>query len=373
MIKILFFVLLGCLSGLLPGLHPNLLSDTFSTGLRDDILLLSLMLGISIPLSYIPSIFMGVPQDSTLSLLPGQRLYLLGEGKSGLKYILRVILITILISILLLPLTFYTYPILFDILTPVIRIILVLILIYMFLLEFMMNGLKRLYLSVLIALLSGLLGLLFLDSIPNSLTVLFSGLFAMSSLSLTFSLEQPSREIYRKIPVNYSTIILGVIGGYVADLLPVISSPAQMTLLLAPLLYKKDQNSVYDYLGFLVSVNVSHVIFAYPSVLLGHPRIGVLTHLTFVDVLDVIGGLSFLIMGMLIGYLLTKKMITLPINYSRVRPLLLVYLPVFIFVLSGWKGLVVFLLATILGVITVHLRVRRVYLMNVLLIPFILS
>src|SRR5438445_2608412 len=98
MFEIFLFIILGTvlgvLTGLIPGLHVNtlipiLVTLPFFTNSPELFSVFLICLGVSqIFSSFIPSIFLGAPEEDTaLSVLPGHRILLEGKGLEAIKLV----------------------------------------------------------------------------------------------------------------------------------------------------------------------------------------------------------------------------------------------------------------------------------------------
>ncbi|MEM2974568.1 MAG: tripartite tricarboxylate transporter permease, partial [Candidatus Micrarchaeia archaeon] len=104
----------GTISGILPGIHSNTIAQIF-----DSITLNPVLMGVAIVaassvytiISFLPSIFLCVPESSTiLSVLPGQKMLREGKGLYAVYISSFSALIALIISIILLPLFFVLIP-----------------------------------------------------------------------------------------------------------------------------------------------------------------------------------------------------------------------------------------------------------------------
>ncbi|MBN2518425.1 MAG: tripartite tricarboxylate transporter permease, partial [Candidatus Altiarchaeota archaeon] len=90
---LLLGILLGICTGLLPGLHVNTISiillslfPFMGVGALQFAILLASMATVHTFLDFIPSIFLGAPEESTaMSILPTHRLLLQGRGVEAVK------------------------------------------------------------------------------------------------------------------------------------------------------------------------------------------------------------------------------------------------------------------------------------------------
>ena len=224
---ILLGVASGIITGLIPGIHINLIS----------ILLLSvsgyflvyvnkISLGVFIIamavthsfLDSIPSIFLGAPDaDQALNVLPGHKLLMEGKGFEAIKLTVIGSLICLILTIMLIPVTIPILPTLYNFINPYIGWILLFVSIYMILRN---NGISKKLWSFFVFVLSGILGIIVLN-FPNLSQPLFpmlSGMFGISTLLLSLN-DQVS------IPIQTfeETIILKKIKGFKAIMAAVFS------------------------------------------------------------------------------------------------------------------------------------------------------
>jgi putative membrane protein len=184
--------LTGIVTGLVPGIHVNLVATTLlalSPWLLQHFPPLSLgayIIALAITHSFldtIPSIYLGAPEnENALSVLPGQKMLLKGEGYQAVKITITGTYIGMLTAILLIPLFIVTATFVYPLLKPVLVYLLIAMMLYMILKE------KNRFWSGFLFLASGTLGLV-VFSIPNLKEPLFpmlSGLFGLSGLLLSF-------------------------------------------------------------------------------------------------------------------------------------------------------------------------------------------
>lgn len=159
-------VLCGAVTGLIPGIHVNTVgaftfasSATILAFLSPEFLgvfLISMSISHAL-LEFIPSMFLGVPEEGTvLSVLPGHHLMLEGRGKEAIRLVALGGFGAIMVTILLLPLFALILPPLYGFMKPYIWIILVVVVIYMFIR--LNRDLSSVAWSVVIFLFSGIMG-----------------------------------------------------------------------------------------------------------------------------------------------------------------------------------------------------------------------
>ncbi|MDI6721277.1 MAG: tripartite tricarboxylate transporter permease, partial [Candidatus Aenigmarchaeota archaeon] len=174
MLELVFFALLGVgagiVFGLIPGLHPNniIIFTPFvaSFGPVNAVAFL-VSLGISnIIIDFIPSILLGAPDaGSELSVLPGQRLMMAGQGYAAIKLMIFGFITSFFIFLLLLPLLYLIVPYAFELSRHVIFAVLIFISCIMIFTE------RRVLAAFLVFFLSGIIGILS-SNIPVSSALL---------------------------------------------------------------------------------------------------------------------------------------------------------------------------------------------------------
>ncbi len=107
-------LVLGFITGLLPGLHSNtIISVLSSMGLEGEELaaIIIALFPAHLIFSFIPSVFFGVPEaDTALCVLPGQRMVMRGEGLKALKTLLNAAALSAIISAALFAPSLLAFP-----------------------------------------------------------------------------------------------------------------------------------------------------------------------------------------------------------------------------------------------------------------------
>jgi putative membrane protein len=268
---LLFFLIgtaLGIITGLVPGLHPNtifvlMLSLSWLSGTPSIYSLLSLVVSMAVTntiVNFIPSIFFGAPEAGTsLSVLPGHRFLLRGEGYQALFLTVVGGVYVTLLTAAALPFLLWFIPFLYSTLHMYIHILL---LITLSVLLYRESGTKKLY-SLLIFLVSGASGLLLLSALPSGCVLFpaFSGLFGLSILitgcigRTTFPRQKKRRRI-RCSPLKGA--LAGWLSGMLVGILPGIGS-AQAGVLTGAILKSKEK----DFLVALGGINTANIIFTF--------------------------------------------------------------------------------------------------------------
>jgi putative membrane protein len=368
-------IFLGILSGLIPGLHSNtIISILSSLGLsKEDLAMLILVVfPFHLVISFIPSIFFGIPEQGTVvAVLPGQRMVLEGKGLTALKVVLLSSLLAALISVVLFYPSLSLFPFIYPLIKPYIGYILL-----SFSLILLLRS-RNPFLSAFLFLAAGFLGVYALRAeITDNFLPLFSGMFTMGTI-LNYKKSKIPTQKEEPLEINFIKFtILGVIAGFVADLLPAISSPSQIATFLTifvPL-------NTLGYLAAISSISMSEAIFSFATTAsIEKSRIGATAMLA--KQLQISENLLFVLaiflfsvaLGVGIVYLLRKHIGKLALlDFSKFNILLAVYLVAIIFVLDGFTGLVIFSMASLLGFVAVRLEIERTMLMGAVIVPTML-
>ncbi|MBS3067708.1 tripartite tricarboxylate transporter permease [Candidatus Micrarchaeota archaeon] len=365
------------MSGLIPGLHSNTIISIFSSfGLESEQLafLIIALFPVHLIISFIPSIFFGIPEQQTvISILPGQRLVLDGKGLVALKVVLLASLLAALISIALFYPSLSFFQFVYATIRPYVGYILVI-----FSLIFLLRT-KNPALSVFIFLLAGMLGFYSLNTkMQDSFLPLFSGMFAMAAI-LNYQKSKIPRQKDEKIEPDSNLlkfIFLGTIAGMFADLLPGISSPSQVAIFISIFL---PVNTI-SYLATISSISMSSAIFSFATVAsINKSRVGATASLD--KIFNIEQNLTLILVLFLIAiaiavaivYLSRKLIAKLAnIDFSKFNILLALYLFIIIAVLDGVIGIIIFALASALGFLTIKIGVERTNLMGAVIVPTIL-
>ena len=389
MLELIFALLLGIafgfLLGLAPGIHPN-----------TTILLLPLFLAIgfsSLPLliflasmaitnaisDIIPSILLGAP-DNELSVLPGHRMLLLGQGYQAIKLSVIGSIGAIIFVTALMPIIFFGLPNLYAIIKPYIFLLLIFISAFLIYTE---KGANKKAVALLCFLLAGIIGL-FSQRLPidNNLVLfpILSGFFGISMLLLQIKSkteipEQKEGELYISKKTINRSVIFGSLGGVLSGFLPGVGS-SQIAAIAT--IDKNDR-------AFLITnaaIGMANTLMAMLSLyLISKPRSGVAVmieqamNIGFNESLIIIA-VSLAAAG--IAALLTLKSAKIfvklirKIDYSKISIAIITLLVFLTFLFTGFYGLLLLATCTALGIFVNLSGIRRGLLMGALIIPTIL-
>lgn len=397
-------VLCGTVTGIIPGIHVNTVgafvfasSTTVLAFLSPEILgvyLLSMSISHAL-LEFIPSMFLGVPEEGTvLSVLPGHHLVLQGGGKEAIRLVALGGFGAILVTILLLPLFALILPPLYVYMKPYIWILLVAVVVYMFIR--LNRDLTSMAWSVIIFLFSGILGWVMLNSPVSSgvsLMCMFTGLFGVSTLiySLSQSSTVPTQKGEHILHVDGKIlrgIFAGGIAGSILGFLPGMG-PAQGSILAQEISGGSDKGEDKD--SFLVAmsgVNVSDALFSLMAIyLIGNPRSGIAVyidklievfnyqHLLFYIFVSITAVSLSLILCIKLGDVLSEYIQHL--DYCKLSWLVIIFMTVIVMFFTFMEQanplfvLLVYVTSVALGLLPHYLGLNKSNLMGVLIVPAI--
>ncbi len=393
LIEILFFLLLGILAGtftgLMPGIHINLIgaalvSGTFSilAGVNP-IYLIVFIVAMSIShvfLDFIPSIFLGAPEDGTeLSVLPGHEMLKRGEGFLAVHLAGVGCLYGLFIFLLLIFPLYFLSAFIKNLQGPVIALGLIAVSLNMILLE------EKKFSALGVFLLTGTLGYIVLGmELKEPLLPLLTGLFG--SASLFFSIKQKTKiekqatekRAKIKIKKERKSLLSSALFSPLSLFLPAISS-GQIAII-SNQFAKTDRKQFLFMLGtitmltmclsflglFLISKTRTGSAAAIKS-LIGIPEWNVFFLIVFVIVVS--GFASFFILNTL-----SKKFLAVleKIDYSKVSIATMVVITVVTFLVSGFIGLLVLVISSLTGIYCISSGVKRTNMIGCLILPTIL-
>lgn len=398
-------VLCGTVTGLIPGIHVNTVgafvfasSATILAFLSPEFLAVFLM-STSIShalLEFIPSMFLGVPEEGTvLSVLPGHHLLLQGRGKEAVRLVALGGFGAILVTIILLPIFALILPPLYGFMKPYIWILLSAVVIYMFIR--LNRDLNSIAWSVVIFLFSGIMGWVMLNSPVSSgvsLLCMFTGLFGVSTLLYSLSQRSvvPTQNRFHSLQIDKKIvrgIFAGGIAGSILGFLPGMG-PAQGSLLAQEISGGGDSGEDKD--SFLVAmsgVNVSDALFSLIAIyLIGNPRSGIAVYIDKIieafDFKHLILYIFVSITAVSLSLILCLKMGDLvseyiqKINYNKLSWVVMVFMSflVVLFTLIEHANvlfiLLVYATSIALGLLPHYLGLNKSNLMGVLIVPAII-
>jgi len=384
--SILLGILFGTFTGLIPGIHINLVGSfliALSTSLLFKIPVIYLAVFITAMaithtfVDFVPSIFLGCPDtDTELSVLPGHELL-----KKGLGY--EAILLTNYGSIsAIFILLLIAFPSIFLIskTNNLIQILIPYLLIFAS--TFLIFSEKKKFNALVVFLLSGFLGslVLNLEFVNQPLLPLLSGLFggSMLILSIKNKIEIPKQKLTISKTKIFKPLLGALIASPLCSFLPGLGSG--QAAIIGNSISKTNKK------GFLILLGATNTLvmgFSFISLyIISKARTG-----TAIAISEILGTFSWKILILILfavlisgifSFFITKKLaktfaqkIT-KINYTKLSILTLIFLSVIVFLVSGFFGFLILLISALTGIYCISLKVRRTNMMGCLLIPTIL-
>lgn len=364
--------LLGFLAGLLPGLHANTVISVLASmgmGKRALGLLIISIFPANLISSFIPSIFFGVPEPNTvMATLPGQRMVQRGEGVKALCTVILACALSAIISSALFWPSLLLFPAIYDAVRPHMRFILLAVSLIL------LMRTKRPLLSGAVFALSGILGHFSLNSgMEDPFLPLFSGMFAIAAMGRWKGGSAPKQADMPAEAGIIRFVVIGILLGFVADIIPGVGSPSQMAVF-ATMLIAMDTPA---YLATISSISVSQAVFSLAtSASIGKSRVGATAWLS--ENMDIGAHLPLLLalfcasmaLAAALAYCLRGYASRLAsLDFSSLGLVLAAYLVAVTFVIDGPGGLAVLAVSAGLGTLALSLGVERTNLMGAIIVP----
>ena len=381
-------IVLGVLTGLLPGLHPNtvfvlvLSLAAFFTGFPV-ICTLVFIISLSVSnvfLDFIPSILFGAPDpDSCLSVLPGHQMLMDGRGYEAVFLSAMGGMAAIILTIATLPLLLFAIPGLYSQIHPFIHVLLIAVVGWMAWTE---RGVKKIW-ALVVFLLAGLFGLISLNGLPSDLALFpaLTGLVGFSGLVVSFygKSRLPEQKKTARIQLgSMKAAGAGWLAGMLSGLLPGIGSSQA-----AAVTGQAFRAKAKDFLVSIGGINTANIIFTLVAFYtLGKTRSGAVSAIAqltqSISLSELILLMAVALSTCLLSVVLTLKAAGLvathihSISYRKLNLSIIIFLLAAVAILTGPLGLLVSLAGTLLGIAAIKLGVKRSHMMGFLILPTIL-
>ncbi|OLZ41157.1 hypothetical protein A6E15_09230 [Natrinema saccharevitans] len=386
--------LLGCCSGLVPGLHANnfafLLAGVVPSVPGPPLFVGCAMLAAGVVhtfLNAVPAMALGVPDaEMAVTALPGHRLVLEGRGYEAIRLSALGSLLAVLAAVpLALPVTAVVTAA-----YPTVRTHLSLVLAMVAVALIASEPTRRGRIGGLVSFaLATALGAVALNLSPDApleaggtLAPLFAGLFGAPVLIDAVRGGGVPRQEGTTVTTSRrfvgATAVAGALAGAVVGYLPGISAAIAAVAVLAVV-----PNGASDR-GYVVAtsgVDTSNTIFAlFALVAIGQPRTGVLVafegtaaplELPILLAAVVLAGLGGFVAVIVLGDAYLDAVGQL--SYWKISVAVLAALLALSYLFTGILGIAIFAVATAIGMVPVRVRCRRVHLMGVLIGPLMLG
>jgi putative membrane protein len=390
-IPLLLGILAGIFTGLAPGIHINLIASTLLIYLSliekifsiNSIIVFIVSMSITHTfLDFLPSIFLGAPEEDTfMSILPGHKLLLEGEGYSAFIYSLYGSLTSLILLAPISILFFFFLKDFYNLIHPSIVFILIFFSTYLLLRE------KEKINAIIIFILSGFLGYFsFNIELNQPLFPLLTGLFGISGmiLSLNSNLKipeqkiKPLKEIKISIKEAISSALTCLLVTPLFSFLPGTGS-GQAAFISSEI---KEQNTK-QFLFLVGIINTLIMSLSFIALYLINksrtgtaaiiqqinPNISSSQIILIFSTIIITSIISFCISIFIAKYFV--KIIN-RINYNKFSKIIIVLLILATFLISKTNGLIVLITATSLGIFCIKSNIKRINLMGALIIPTII-
>lgn len=388
LIAIIIGTLCGIVTGLAPGIHVNLVVTLVigSSGIllkhTTPEILCIFIIALSIThifLEFIPSTFLGAPDASTiLSVLPGHRYLLAGNGMMAVKLSCIGCFFGIIISSIL------VYPVikLIPAIYPFIKNYMAFFLLFIIGLMILQNT-KKIW-AITVFLLAGVLGLLVLkySSVKDPLFPLLTGLFGTATLILSMNERNSIPEQYKteEIAVDKKIAVKALFSGQCSAIVMALFpglSPAiaalfgmQLTKNIGDHGYMMLQGCINS-AGFIVSIITLYTIEkarngAVAGIQELAMNLGQTEILLFIITALVVAAVAVPI-TFWFGRIFAVYVPRIP--YRKLSITICGVIVVLTIVLSSWQGILVLITATAIGIIPGIVKVTRTMAMGCLLVP----
>jgi len=388
-IALLLGVLAGCITGLCPGLHVNMLaffivsSSAYLSRYVQPITLASFIVAISIThtfIDFIPSIFLGSPdEDTALSILPGHSLLLQGRGHEAVMHTLYGGILGLIVILIFTPIFIFLLPKVYPFLKNIMLLILLFTSFYMLLRE------DNKVLAFLVFSMSGLIGLSALAlPLKESLLPMLTGLFGASSLITSIAKKQnlPKQKIAKsKIDVRglLKIFIPTSIASSLCSFLPALGS-GQAAIIASDLMKQPEKENFLMLVGSIntIVMGLSIISLYCINVKRTGSAVAISDLISSVTLSNLFIFLAVIIVSGFVSFLLGKGISKIfarniyRINYNKLSLGVLIFLSIVVLAFSGWLGFLVFLVATCTGLYAIASGARRTLLMGCLMLPAIL-
>ena len=385
----------GIITGLIPGIHINLVSlllvsiSGYFLGFTSPLVLGVFIIAMAIThtfLDVLPSVFLGAPDaDQALNVLPGHKLLLKGKGFEAIKLATIGSLLCLLLTILIIPFLIPVLPFVYSFLLPFMGWILLGVCVFMILKE---EGFQGKIAGLFVFLLSGVLGLIVLVGLPSLNQPLFpmlSGLFGISTLlaSLFNRVIVPEQKISESIVLDKKNLIkvlgVGTFSGSLTGLFPGLGA-AQAAIIGSEIVGDIGE---YSFLVLIGGINTVNFTFSLATLYaLEKARNGaVVAVLEITQGIDLYGLTVFLGTALVAGGIATflamglarvfAKNIT-KVKYPQLCIGIIVFISLLVIYFSSLLGFLVLLVSSALGLIPALLNVKRSLAMGCLLLPVIM-
>ena len=205
---------------------------------------------------------------------------------------------------------------------------------------------------------------------------LFSGLFAIGGI-LNYSKSKIPQQIDKPLSTDFLKFtVAGVILGMFSDILPAVSSPSQISSFISAFMPMQT-------IGFLAtssSIIASREIFSFASsATIDKARNGSTIALSkLINIPDnlllvlSLFGISIAVSAFLLFRYRKVFVEASKLDFSKINLIIAFYLFSIVYIIDGFTGIIIFLLASAIGFLTIRLNVERTNMMGSIILPTLL-
>jgi len=393
-LAILIGCFFGCITGLIPGIHVNMVSvllvsmSGYLLGITNPISLVVFIISMATThtfLDSIPSIFLGAPDaDMALGVLPGHKMLLEGKGYEAVKLTVIGSLLALIATLLLIPFMLPFVPKIYSFIQPYIGYILIFVVVYMIIKE---KKLNKVFWGSFVFFISGTLGIIVLScsNLKQPLFPMLSGLFGISTLivSLMQNASIPKQHITESVHVGFSgkvkAVSAAVFSGSLTGLMPGLGA-AQAAIIAMQLVGNIGNYAFMILLGGINTVNFTFSLVTFYT--LQKARNGaVVAVMELVKSISLEQLLVFLFAALVAGCIATMlalffarvfSKLIVKVNYRILVISIISFITIMVIYFSGIVGLLILITSTAVGIIPALIGVKRSHAMGCLLLPVIL-
>lgn len=374
LIQTLAGILLGTFTGLIPGIHPNLVATVLSNVNFNGIITIIFITAIAHTfLNTIPTIHLSSPDpESALALHPSQEYSQQGKAHEA-------VLLTLVGSVLSLIFISALIPLMLKVIKPTYYTIEKIIPLFLLLTAiFLILHQKNKLIAAGIFILSGIIGYVALNSqINEPLLAIFTGLFGIPALLINSEKNKTQQKITEpEITKNsLNTITKSLFFGSFFSFLPSVG-PAQAATIQTTITKNKSKG---DYLILTGCLNTVNILFSLVMLIeLNKSRNGavaVIRELGYTNLSEIFNLFSVSLMVLfpctLACILLSRAFVKLRNNIStkKLSRATIVLISSITLALSGVLGFIFMIIASVIGYLPYRLKTSKTVLMGSLMIP----
>jgi len=376
-------ILSGTITGLIPGLHINLITTTLITTPLTNIpptILIIYIVSLAIThtfIDFIPSTYLGAAsEDTAISLLPGHKYLLQGDGQKAIQLTIIGSTIAIISLIIVIPILFLIIKTSYSLIEKMMGWILTITIIFL-----LSQKTKSKKWTLIIFFLSGLLGTITLNSNVNQpLLPLLTGLFGSSTLinSIRTTSKIPKQKLSRiKLRKRelLKPIILTLLISPICSLLPGLGASQAATISSKA----TKEISTREFLILLGSINTLIIATSFIILYLTNKTrtgaasaVSQITTITPTSIIIILLTIAVTTPVAILITLQTSKIIAKhihKINYKYISITILSILTLAIFTITNVQGFLIYITATALGLLTIKTDITKSHLMSSILLP----